>query len=101
MFSGSTSGGFQSGPTTGRIDVIPEVYHQIRNVILWQPAVGYDIYSTVVGQAFSSVNTRSGDLCVFTAKNLDGHARQAGRAFFHMVAETIVEIGESGVQVYD
>jgi hypothetical protein len=56
---------------------------------------------TVVGQAFSSVNTRSGDLCVFTAKNLDGHARQAGRAFFHMVAETIVEIGESGVQVYD
>ena len=24
MFSGSTSGGFQSGPTTGRIDVIPD-----------------------------------------------------------------------------
>ena len=56
---------------------------------------------TVVGQAFSSVNTRSGDLVVFTAKNLDQYARQAGRIFVHMVAETIVELGESGVQLYD
>ena len=55
----------------------------------------------VVGQAFSSMNTRSGDLVVFMAKNLDGFARQAGRIFVHMVAEKIVEIGESGVQVYD
>ena len=56
---------------------------------------------TVVNQAFSSVNTRSGDLVVFTAKNLDQFARQAGRCFVHMVAETIIELGESGVQVYD
>ena len=47
------------------------------------------------------MNTRSGDLVVFTAKNLDQFARQAGRCFVHMVAETIIEIGESGVQVYD
>jgi len=56
---------------------------------------------TVVGASFSSVNTRSGDLVVFTAKNLNQFAKQAGRVFVHMVAETIVEIGESGVQVYD
>ena len=46
---------------------------------------------------FSSVS----DLVVFTAKNLDQYAHQAGRIFVHMVAETIVELGESGVQVYD
>ena len=47
------------------------------------------------------MNTRSGDLAVFTAKNLDQYARQAGRVFVHMVAETIVELRESGVQVLD
>ena len=33
--------------------------------------------------------------------NLNGDARQAGRIFVHMVAETIVELRESGVEVLD
>ena len=55
----------------------------------------------VVGQPFSSVNTRSGDLLTVKVNNLNGDARQAGRIFVHMVAETIVELRESGVQVLD
>ena len=55
----------------------------------------------VVGQPFSSVNTRSGDLLTVKVNNLNGDVRQAGRIFVHMVAETIVELRESGVQVLD
>ena len=55
----------------------------------------------VVGQPFSSVNTRSGDLLTVKVQNLDQFAYQAGRIFVHMVAETIVELRESGVQVLD
>ena len=55
----------------------------------------------VVGQPFSSVNTRSGDLLTVKVNNLNGDTRQAGRIFVHMVAETIVELRESGVQVLD
>ena len=55
----------------------------------------------VVGQPFSSVNTRSGDLLTVKVNNLDQFAYQAGRIFVHMVAETIVELRESGVQVLD
>ena len=51
-------------------------------------------------RAFSSVNTRSGDLVVFTAKNLNQYAKQAGLISIHMVAETIVELGEAGPHVY-
>ena len=56
---------------------------------------------TVVGQPFSSVNTRSGDLLTFKATNLDQYARSAGRIFISMVAETIIELRESGVTVLD
>ena len=55
----------------------------------------------VVGQPFLTVNTRSGDLLTVKVNNLNGDARQAGRIFVHMVAETIVELRESGVQVLD
>ena len=55
----------------------------------------------VVVQPFSSVNTRSGDLLTVKVNNLDQYAYQAGRIFVHMVAETIVELRESGVQVLD
>ena len=55
----------------------------------------------VVGQPFNSVNTRSGDLLTVKVNNLNGDIRQAGRIFVHMVAETIVELRESGVQVLD
>ena len=55
----------------------------------------------VVGQPFSSVNTRSGDLLTVKVNNLDQMAFSAGRIFVHMVAETIVELRESGVQVLD
>jgi len=55
----------------------------------------------VVGQPFSSVNTRSGDLLTVKVNGLNGDTRQAGRIFVHMVAETIVELRESGVQVLD
>ena len=55
----------------------------------------------VVGQPFSSVNTRVGDLLTVKVNNLDQYAYQAARIFMHMVAETIVELRESGVQVLD
>ena len=55
----------------------------------------------VVGQPFSSVNTRSGDLLTVKVNNLDQFAYSAGRIFVHVVAETIVELRESGVQVLD
>ena len=55
----------------------------------------------VVGQPFSSVNTRSGDLLRVKVPNWDQSAFSAGRIFVHMVAETIVELRESGVQVLD
>ena len=55
----------------------------------------------VVGQPFSSVNTRSGDLLTVKVNNLDQMAFSAGRIFVHMVAETIVELRESGLQVLD
>ena len=55
----------------------------------------------VVGQPFSSVNTRSGDLLTVKVNNLDQMASSAGRVFVHMVSETIVELRESGVQVLD
>ena len=55
----------------------------------------------VVGQPFSSVNTRSSDLLTVKVNNLDQYAFQAGRSFVHLVAETIVELRESGVQVLD
>ena len=55
----------------------------------------------VVGQPFSSVNTRSGDLLTVKANHLDQGPFSAGRIFVHMIAETIVELRESGVQVLD
>ena len=55
----------------------------------------------VMGQPFISVNTRSGDLLIVKVNNLSGDAKQAGRIFVHMVAETIVDLRESGVQVMD
>ena len=55
----------------------------------------------VVGQPFSSVNTRSGDLLTVKVNNLNGDVGQAGRIFVHVVAETIVELRESGVRVLD
>ena len=55
----------------------------------------------VVGQPFSSVNTRSGDLLTVRVTGLNGGIRQAGRIFVHMVSETIIELRESGVQVLD
>ena len=55
----------------------------------------------VCGQPFSSVNMRSGDLLTVENNNLDQAAFSAGRIFVHMVAETIVELRESGVQVLD
>ena len=55
----------------------------------------------VVGQPFSSVNTRSGDLLTVRVTGLNGDIRQAGRIFVHMVSETIIELRESGVQVLD
>jgi hypothetical protein len=55
----------------------------------------------VVGQPFSSVNTRSGDLLTVRVNKLDGTSRQAGRVFVHMIAETIIELKESGVVVLD
>ena len=55
----------------------------------------------VVGQPFSSVNTRSGDLLTVKVNNLDQLAFSAGRVFVHNAAETIVELRESGVQVLD
>ena len=47
------------------------------------------------------MNTRSGDLLTVKVNNLDQFAYSAGRIFVHMVAETIVELRESGVQVLD
>ena len=55
----------------------------------------------IVNQMFSSVSTRSGDLLTAHLRNLNGDTRQAGRIFCHMVAETLVEIRESGVIVLD
>jgi hypothetical protein len=55
----------------------------------------------VVGQPFSSVNTRSGDLLTVKVNKLDGGGMGAGRVFVHMVAETIIELRESGVQLLD
>jgi hypothetical protein len=37
----------------------------------------------------------------FKATNLDQYARSAGRIFISMVAETIIELRESGVTVLD
>jgi elongation factor P hydroxylase len=56
---------------------------------------------TIVGQPFSSVNMRSGDLLTVKVSNLNGDIRQAGRIFVHMVAEQIMELRESGVQILD
>jgi hypothetical protein len=56
---------------------------------------------TITGQPFSGQNMRSGDLLTFRASNLNGDIRQAGRVFVHMIAETIIELRESGVQVLD
>lgn len=56
---------------------------------------------TITGMAFSSINTRSGDLLTVKVSGLDGGIRQAGRIFVHMIAETIMELRESGVQVLD
>ena len=55
----------------------------------------------IVNQPFSSTSTRSGDLVTVHLRNLNGDSRQAGRIFCHMVAETLVEIRESGVSVLD
>lgn len=55
----------------------------------------------VVGQPFSSVNTRSGDLLTVRVTGLNGDTRQAGRIYVHMVSETIIEVRESGVQMLD
>jgi hypothetical protein len=55
----------------------------------------------VIRQAFSSVNTRSGDLLTVKVNGLNGDIRQAGRIFVHMVAEQIMEVRESGVSVLD
>lgn len=69
---------------------------------------GYRNLSFVVGVPlqtmavpFSSVNTRSGDLLTVKFSNMDPGARSASRIFVHMVAETIIEVRESGVQVLD
>ena len=56
---------------------------------------------TIVGMPFASVKTRSGDLLTVKFSGLDPAARSAGRIFVHMVAETIIEVRESGVQVLD
>jgi hypothetical protein len=56
---------------------------------------------TIVGQPFSSVNMRSGDLLTVKVNHLNGDIRQAGRIFVHMVAEQIMELRESGVQILD
>ena len=55
----------------------------------------------VIRQAFSSINTRSGDLLTVKVNGLNGDVRQASRIFVHMVAEQIMEVRESGVQVLD
>ena len=47
------------------------------------------------------MNTRSGDLRTVKVNNLDQMAFSAGGIFVHMVAETIIELRESGVQVLD
>ena len=57
--------------------------------------------STIPGQVFSGISTRSGDLLTVKINNLEQTAFSAGRIFVHMVAETIVELRESGVQVLD
>jgi hypothetical protein len=56
---------------------------------------------TIVGQPFSSVNTRSGDLLTVKVNGLNGDIRSAGRVFVHMVAEQIMELRESGIQILD
>ena len=56
---------------------------------------------TIVGQPFSSVNTRSGDLLSIRFTGLSDGPRQCGRIFVYMVAEQIMELRESGVQVMD
>ena len=55
----------------------------------------------VVGQPFSSISTRSGDLLTVKVNGLNSDTRQAGRIFVHMVAETIIELRESGCSVLD
>ena len=55
----------------------------------------------IVNQPFSSISTRSGDLLTVHLRNMNSDSRQAGRIFCHMVAETLVEIRESGVSVLD
>jgi hypothetical protein len=57
--------------------------------------------SVVPGASFSGLNTRSGDLLVFRATNLDPGIRAPGRCFVHMVSEQIIELRESGVSILD
>jgi hypothetical protein len=55
----------------------------------------------IPGAPFSSVNTRSGDLLTIKVNGLSGGIRQAGRIYCHLVAEQIMELRESGIQVLD
>ena len=55
----------------------------------------------ILRSAFSSINTRSGDLLSVFVRNLDPGIRGPGRVYVHMISEQIVELRESGVTVMD
>jgi hypothetical protein len=78
-----------------RTTSITEAGYRLQQFVIGVPL------QTIVGQPFSSVNTRSGDLLTVKVTGLNGDIRQAGRIFVHMVAEQIMELRESGVQVLD
>ena len=53
--------------------------------------------STIPGQAFSGISTRSGDLVTVLVKNLTGVAdREAAKLHTGLVAEVILQLKESG-----
>ena len=56
---------------------------------------------TVPGGAFTGLNTRSGDLLTFRAKNVSQDAYNPGRIFVSMISEQLIEIREGSVAVLD
>jgi hypothetical protein len=55
----------------------------------------------VPGGAFTGLNTRSGDLLTFRAKNVAQTAYNPGRIFVSMISEQLIEIREGSVAVLD
>ncbi len=59
--------------------------------------------STIPGQVFSGISTRSGDLLSVLVKNLTqgGAAEEAAKHHLSLVAEIILELKESGAVVLE